>query len=79
MIESKGIDSTQNYQDWIKIGASLNNGFGEAGRDLFHRVSKFHKKYKQKKTDNKFDSCKKLNNISLSSFFYITNEYGIRY
>lgn len=79
VIESNGIDITSSYDDWYKIAGSLYNAFGENGRDLFHRVSKFHSKYNVKKTDSKFDGCMKMGRLTLSSFFHIATSHGIRY
>lgn len=78
LIESNQIDITENYQDWIKLAGSLYNGFGEKGRSYFHRISKFYPKYSEKKTNRKFDNCKNMS-LDLSTFFYIANNYRIRY
>lgn len=77
--ERLNIDITSNYQDWIKIGAGLFNSFGEDGRNFFHRISAIYSGYDNKETDRKFDSCKRMNKITLGSFFRIANDYGIKY
>ena len=78
-IEENSIDITSDYSDWVKIAGSLYNTFGESGRAFFHRISRFHPDYKEKSTDRKFDNCRTMRRVSLSTFFYIANSYGIRY
>ena len=78
-IQQTGIDITQDYQDWVKIGASLAREFGEDGRSMFHQISNKHPSYKAKDCDIKYDSCKKMNKITLSSLFFIAESYGIVY
>ena len=77
--ERLGIDITSNYDDWIKIGAGFYNSFGEDGRNFFHRISAIYPGYNEKETDKKFDSCRKMNKVTLGSFFRIANDYGVRY
>ena len=79
LIESQSIDITSNYDDWYKIAGALYVAFGENGRDYFHRVSKFYPKYKKGKTDKKYSNCSNMNRVSLSTFFHIANNYGLRY
>lgn len=78
-IESSGIDITSDYSDWVKIAGALISELGENGRSYFHRISSFHKDYKKKRCDDKFDSCRKMNKINIGSFYYIADSYGIRY
>lgn len=79
LIEANQIDITSNYEDWYKIAGALYNAFGERGRDYFHRVSQFYPDYKRKQTDKKFNHCMNMKNVSLSSFFHIASNHGIRY
>lgn len=78
-IERLCIDITSGYDDWVKIGGALYNEFGEDGREVFHRISKFHPDYKFKDCDQKYTNCKKLSRVSFNSFFYVASSYGIRY
>lgn len=39
LIEQKGIDITNGYDNWLKVGFALTSEFQEAGRGFFHRVS----------------------------------------
>lgn len=78
-VETHGIDITVDYNDWVKIGAALAREFGEDGRSMFHRLSNKNSGYNSRDCDKKFDSCKRMNKINLSSLFFIAESYGIRY
>ena len=78
-IESSGVDITGTYYDWMRVGFALST-LGEAGRDLFHRVSRFHPDYSQKGTDEQFDKCLsgQGNGVKLETLFYVARDNGIR-
>lgn len=79
IIEANHVDITTSYDAWFKIGCSLANTFGEHGRELYHRVSQFHKDYLIRKTDNQYDQClKKGYSIRLATFFYHCKMAGIQ-
>lgn len=79
-IKENKIDITQSYDEWLKVGYSLSNEFGENGRDYFHAISQYHLEYSIQGTDNMFDNVLKNNkgksNIGL--FFKIAADYGIK-
>lgn len=79
LVEQNAIDITADYNDWVKIAGALYNAFGEVGRQYFHRVSKYNHGYKERTADVKFDNCRSMSRITLSTFFYIADSYGIRY
>lgn len=79
IIEQNAIDITTEYSDWVKIAGALYNSFGEDGRQFFHRVSKYNHGYQEKHTDSKFNKCMNMTKITLSTFFYIADSYGVRY
>lgn len=78
-IETSGIDITSDRKDWRDIGFALST-LGEAGRELFHRVSRFYPQYDPTETDKQFDSF--LNGtgqgITLKSLFKIAKNHGVR-
>lgn len=79
-IQSKGIDLTASYDRWFKIGCSLANEFGEAGRDYFHTVSQFHLKYNPADTDKQFSRCLKKRYVhTIDTFFKACKEAGVYY
>lgn len=77
-IESSGIDITADRPQWMRIGFALAT-LGEAGRDLFHRVSRFYPQYNQTETDKQFDSFIRSggDGIRLESLFAIAKEHGV--
>ena len=74
------IDVTQTYPDWLKIGCSLADEFGEGGRGYFHTVSQYHSKYSEQETDRMFDNVLKhgYNKVTIASFFKVASDYGIK-
>ena len=77
-IENSGIDITQNYEDWVRIGFALGN-LGESGRELFHRVSRFHPEYNREKTDTQFTHSLGEGSVNLETLFAIGNQMGVRF
>ncbi|MFT7036948.1 MAG: hypothetical protein ACJA2S_005489 [Cyclobacteriaceae bacterium] len=78
-IETKQTDITASYNEWLNLGFAFGNEFGETGRTLFHRISKFHPTYTQKECDKQFDNCLKSkgHGVTLKSFFYLAKDNGI--
>lgn len=79
LINSTGMDITQSYDDWVKVGAALYDGFGDTGLTYFHQVSSNHPEYDPREVDKKYHSCSKMNKIKLAAFFYVASSYGLRY
>ena len=79
VLEKTSMDITQSYEDWVKIGAALYDGFGDLGNSYFHKISSFYADYDPKETETKWNQCKKMSKIKLSSLFYVANSYGVRY
>ena len=78
-IESAQLDITNGYKDWLSIGFALADAVGEAGRNYFHRVSRFSSQYNAADCDKQFDSCLKSNKsgITAKTFFFIAKDHGI--
>jgi hypothetical protein len=78
-IEAFGIDLTCTYEDWLKMGFALVDGFGEAGREYFHRVSSLNPGYQLAECDRQFTKClqAKKTGITLRTFFAAANDAGI--
>jgi len=72
-IETDCYDLTQNYQQWLSIGFAFTHEFGEAGRELFHRVSKFHGEYDPAECDDQYTNCIKSNGsgITMGTFYHL--------
>lgn len=70
-IRDKAIDFTQDYDDWVKVGWSLQSEYGEGARDYFHQVSQFHPEYDPVACDRKFDYLLRENPKKLTiAYFY---------
>ena len=77
-VERSGMDLTSTYDSWLRIGFALCSEFGEAGRELFHRLSRFHPKYNIRETDRQYTNCLKSRGrgVTLGTLFGIAKECG---
>ena len=78
-IVQAGIDLTDDYNDWFRIGSALAYGLGESGRELYHEVSCMSSKYNVAECDKKYDNCLRTGNgsITLGTFFQMAKDAGI--
>ena len=78
-IEAAQTDLTSNYSDWRNIGFALAEEFGEAGRDYYHRISRFYSGYSMTDCNKQYDHCLKAkgHGITIKSFFHLAKQAGI--
>jgi len=78
-IESKRIDLTASYADWVKIGFAIAAKYQDAGADLFHRVSAISPKYNAEACDRKYRVlCQtRGNTVSFASFMWLAKNAGV--
>lgn len=76
-IEQNGIDITNDYGDWFRIGFALANLPSPWGRQFFHRVSAICGKYDAGQCDRKFNELSHPQKIGIGTFFNICKDYGI--
>lgn len=80
-ISDTGIDLTNDYSDWYKIGGALHNHFGfQRGKDLFHLVSQNSTKYDSKEVDDLFNIIdkRKTDKIArIGTFLWMCKNAGI--
>ena len=77
-IIDSGVDITGDYKQWLNIGCSLANEFGDHGRAYYHAISEKHPKYKQSECDKQFDQCIKHDySIKIESLFFYAKHYNI--
>lgn len=78
-IEAKHIDIAPDYKDWLACGFALADMLHEAGRDYFHRISKFYNDYNAGECDKQFDNCLKSkgNGVTKRTFFDMARRAGI--
>jgi len=78
-IEAAQTDITANYSDWRDIGFALADEFGEAGRDYYHRISRFYPGYSPADCNKQYDKCLKANRdgVTIKTFFHLAKQSGI--
>ena len=78
-VEEQQTDLTSTYENWRNIGFALAEEFGENGRELFHRLSRYHPTYNESECNSQYAGCLKSNGngISLKSLFYLAKSAGI--
>ena len=60
-IESLKVDIAPEYKHWRNIGFAFADAFGEEGRKLFQRVSRFYPGYTESECNEQYDKCLKSN------------------
>ena len=69
-LEQRNIDITDNYNDWVEIGAALST-LGNDGRELFHRISRLSNKYNTRQCDTKYNNILRWNhNFTLGTLIF---------
>lgn len=78
-IEQRAVDIAPEYKDWVELGFALIDGFGENGREYYHRISRFHPDYQREETDKQYTHClqAKGQGITIRSFFHMAGQAGI--
>lgn len=78
-IETTGTDIAPEYGDWRNVGFAFADEFGEAGRELYHRISKFYTDYTREETDIQYNRCMKSkgHGVTIGTFFYWAYRFGI--
>ncbi len=78
-LEATQTDITGTYAEWRDIGFAFASEFGMAGRDYFHRVSRFYPKYSARSCDVQYDAClmSRGHGITIRTFFHLAREAGI--
>ena len=78
-IEAAHTDITAGYSNWLDLGFALSEELGEAGRDYFHRISRFNPDYNHAETDKQFNNCLKSggSGVTIKTFFQKAKEAGI--
>ena len=75
-IERNGRDVTTPYRKWFRIGLALASIFGENGRSLYHRISRFYDGYTPQETERQYNYCMRYTNhtTSIGTLIYLLNE-----
>lgn len=78
-IQSRSVDITDGYDNWLRIGFAFADEFRETGRTYFHAVSQYHLGYDERETDRQYKHCLRSRGrgITIATFFHICKEHGI--
>lgn len=78
-LEAAQTDITANYSDWRDIGFAFADELGEAGRDYYHRISRFYSGYSPTDCNKQYDNCLKAkgHGVTLKTFFHLAKQAGI--
>ena len=77
-IEQAGVDIAPDYKTWCEVGFALADGLGEAGREYYHRISRFYHDYDAAATDVQYDKCLKSHGegITIATLFHYAKAAG---
>ena len=78
-IEERQVDITSTYDNWLHVGFAISEALGEAGRELYHRVSRFYPGYTPEETDKQYTSCLGAHGqgVNVATFFQLAKDAGI--
>lgn len=74
-IVSSGVNLTESYNDWFKVGSALSNV--PNGRYYFHQLSRLSSKYNYKECDKQFDKINPNGGIGIATLFEVSKQHGI--
>lgn len=79
MLCDRGIDITNGYGNWRRLGFALADELGEEGRELFHSLSRLNNGYNQSECDRQYSAFLKSNGsgITIKTFFQMAKDAGI--
>lgn len=79
LCEQLGTDIAPSYEEWVRLGFALVDGYGEKGRDYFLRLSSLHTGYTPEAAESQYDKCLRSGNsgITISTFFHLAKQGGI--
>lgn len=76
---SRHIDITAGYDNWLRLGFSLSDIFGESGRSLYHDLSRLNSGYNPSECDAQYTHClrAKGTGVTYRTFFDLLRRAGI--
>ena len=79
IIEHSGVDIAELYNDYFNLGVALYKECGEAGRDYYHRICRFHCNYNKQECDKQFDRImdKGYSDVSKGTIIYYMQQKNI--
>ena len=78
-IEERKVDITGGYHQWLRIAFALADEFGEAGLDIFLRVSAQSAQFNADQARKQYEACVKARSgrVHIGSFFYAAKNHGV--
>jgi hypothetical protein len=79
-VQRLGIDIAPDYITYFRLGCAIANGFGEAGRSMFHALCQPSPKYISTQADKKYNECLRVgaaSKISVGTLYYLLKQNGI--
>lgn len=79
LCEQQGADIAPSYEEWVKLGFALVDGYGENGREYFMRLSSLHAGCIPETAESQYAKCLRSGNsgITISTFFHLAKQAGI--
>jgi hypothetical protein len=67
---------SDDYHDWIKIGAAIRAGLGDAGSNLFHEWSQGSSKYDERECAKKWDKhIPGISRVTVNTIFWLADQH----
>ena len=69
-------EACQGYDNWLRLAFALSDGLGEAGRQIFDRLSQMNADYDTRECNRLYDNCMKGNKggITIATFFQMARD-----
>lgn len=79
-IERQQLDIASAYEEWRNVGFAFADAFNEAGRELYHRVSRFYSNYSETECNKQYNFCLKAKGqgVTLKTFYYYAHQAGVK-
>ena len=80
-IVTNGRDITAGYDNWFRLGFALADGRGEAGREMYHRLSAMNAQYNEEECNRQYDACLRdsgrAGGVTVATLFQMAKDAGI--
>lgn len=78
-VDQRKLNICDTYAEWLRVGFSLAEKFGENGRRYFHTLSQFSGKYEGKKCDKQYTYClnAKGEGTGIATLYYYFKKAGL--
>lgn len=76
----RGVNLTDTYEDYRNVAFAIANGFGETGRNAFHKLASISAKYNSKHADKQYDIAladKGSKKITIGSLYHMMKSNGL--